>query len=1081
MPHKINLVDKDGNQSEVTLPDYALDSTQQLLLKSMQALVKTNPKAQKAYEDLIGATKKVVTATEEAADQQEKDAKALQNAVQTAADKQVSALKQFRTSFSDRVGRDMRDTFTAGGNILTAAIKTATVGLAAGAGLLYKTFMDTSDAFRQLAQSGLGGAGGSGREAQDAVGNLTRLGMSANEAASMLTSFGRASAVLGKANFSKFVSGIASAGSFAADLGLTLEEAAEFAAEELDMRQRAMAGNMQLGDAQAKSITAAIRETQRLAGIMGVSMKDITADKKQFLDNNANIQNLMSRTAANRREALMSEINSTIGASSALGDQGKKLFQSLVNSAALQIPLMDSNLQAIADTGTAGQQLVGLVNQMNRAMHEQGRLPKEFLLQYQSILSGMDEQTKMQLGYLIADNELARMIQNASVDVEMAKDNLVKAVKGVGDINDPMVTAGANFQNVLNQISGAFTTVRNNVLGQFAGPLNNLVKALTNTGLDLSKLSDADKVEIQNKMLAIEENKKLSDEEKKIQIDALLKEKGIVRQKTFITALYDGLNKIVDSFMKKFFPNLQSAGDQSQGIVDELIKFVDEISTNVSTWISSLEGDTFGEKLKSAAIGMIKIGLGLLMTAIKETAWAVFTSVDGWLAVLAIIGTAAAASMAKSAAIAGIGTLISTIMGRSATTSSSSISSAGNTLALAIRQVAMAVRRAGAGLGVGGPMGPMGGPDGDRGSGRGGKFGRFMRGFGGKASLAGVVAGIGGMYASDALNEAGHTKTATAVDIGTQALGMAGTGAMLGSFFGPVGTAVGAIGGGLIGGGMAAWNAWSQSKEAEQAVADKGQEAIEGIDATGMAAMAMDPEHIKAVGIALKDFNNVSVANIAAGLTAFNPVLTELFAVITKVKTQFVELVNVKLGAFLKIITGLNAQGAILPNTTKYINDLAEKIISIKVEPIFKLATSFNALASALKNFSELTTSTWAGRAFDWLTGKQDTTEDVIKVLNNFASKVDSEKLLKAAEATQAFNTAMQGLLGPVNKDSTVTKADENNATPTSTTSTTPMPQMDKQLEMVNLLNDLKTLFTEQRQLLESIKKNTGDSADNTR
>jgi hypothetical protein len=378
-------------------------------------------------------------------------------------------------------------------------------------------------------------------------------------------------------------------------------------------------------------------------------------------------------------------------------------------------------------------------------------------------------------------------------------------------------------------------------------------------------------------------------------------------------------------------------------------------------------------------------------------------------------------------------------------------------------------------------MGPMGGPDGDRGTSRTGKFGRFMRGMGGKASLAGIVAGVGGMYASDALNEAGHTKTATAVDIGTQALGMAGTGAMLGSFFGPVGTAVGAIGGGLIGGGMAAWQAWSQSKEAEQAVADKGQEAIEGIDATGMAAMAMDPEHIKAVGIALKDFNNVSVANIAAGLTAFNPVLTELFAVITKVKTQFVELVNVKLGAFLKIITELNTQGAILPNTTKYINDLAEKIISIKVEPIFKLATSFNALASALKNFSELTTSTWAGRAFDWLTGKQDTTEDVIKVLNNFASKVDSEKLLKAAEATQAFNTAMQGLLGPVNKDSTVTKADENNTTPTSTTSTTPMPQMDKQLEMVNLLNDLKTLFTEQRQLLESIKKNTGDSADNTR
>jgi hypothetical protein len=231
MPHKISIIDKDGNQSEITLPDFAMDTTQERLIKSVQALGKLNPKTAKAYEDLIKETKNSITATEDASDQQKKDAKELQNTVQNVGDKQVNALRQFRMNFADRVGKDMRDTFTSGGNILTAAIKTATVGLAAGAGLLYKTFMDTSDAFRQLAQSGLGGAGASGTEAQDAVANLTRLGMSANEAASMITSFGRASAVLGKANFSKFISGVANAGSFAADLGLTLEEAAEYAAE----------------------------------------------------------------------------------------------------------------------------------------------------------------------------------------------------------------------------------------------------------------------------------------------------------------------------------------------------------------------------------------------------------------------------------------------------------------------------------------------------------------------------------------------------------------------------------------------------------------------------------------------------------------------------------------------------------------------------------------------------------------------------------------------------------------------------------------------------------------------------------
>ena len=1078
MPHKINLIDKDGNQSEVTLPDYALDSTQQQLLKSMQALVRANPKAQKAYEDLIGATKDAVTAAEDAADQQKKDAKELKNAVNRASDQQVSALKQFRTNFSDRVGRDMRDTFTAGGNILTAAIKTATVGLAAGAGLLYKTFMDTSDAFRQLAQSGLGGAGGTGREAQDAVGNLTRLGMSANEAASLLTSFGRASAVLGKANFSKFVSGIASAGSFAADLGLTLEEAAEFAAEELDMRQRVMAGDLQLGDAQAKSITAAIRETQRLASVMGVSMKDIVADKKQFLDNNANIQNLMAKTAVGRRESLMAEINSTIGASSALGDQAKKLFQSLVNSAALQVPLMDSNLQNIADQGTAGQQLVNLTMQMNRAMYEQGKLPKSFLLQFQSLLSNMDDQTKTQLGYFIGDNEFARTIQNASFDVQAAGKRLVDAVNGVGNINDPMVTAGANFQNVLNQISGAFVTVRNNVLGQFAGPLNNLVKALTNTGLDLSKLSDADKVDFQNKMRAIEDDKTLSDKVRQEKIDALLKEKGLARSRTFIVALYEGLDKIVKSFMDKFFPNLEGAGNQADGIVTEIIKFVDELSTNISTWISELEGKTFGEKLKSAAIGMIKIGLGLLMTAIKETAWAFFTSPAGWGAVLGLIGAAVTMSLIKSAAIAGIGTLINTIMGRSATTAASSVSSAGNTLAAVIRRVAGQIQAAAGGLGAGAAGGAAGGAG--RGRGRGGRFSRIAS----KASVAGLIAGVGGGIAADALDSAGHTKTAAAVDTVANVAGMAGTGAMIGSIIPGVGTAIGAGVGAAAGLGMSLyqnWDTWFGSPEAEQAVADKGQEAIEGMDAEGMAAMAMDPEHIKAVTAALRDFNGVSVSNITAGLTAFNPVLTSLFKVITQVKTQVIEIVNTKLGAFLKTVTSLNAQGALLPTTTKNINDLAEKIVSIKVEPIFKLSTAFNALASALKNFSALTTSTWIGRAFDWLTGKQDTTADVIKVLNNFASQVDSDKLLKAAEATQAFNTAMQGLLGPVNQTTPVTTANNNNSTPTNTSTTTPAPQMDKQTEMVNLLNDLKTLFTEQRRLLESIKKNTGDSADHTR
>lgn len=997
--HTIKIVDKDGNQSEVTLPGFALDMTQERLIKSVQALGKMNPKTAKAYEDLINETKNAVTATEDASDQQKKDAKALQDTVQTVGDKQISALRQFQANFADRVGKDMRDTFTSGGNILTAAIKTATVGLAAGAGLLYKTFMDTSEAFRSLAQAGLGGAGASGTEAQDAVANLTRLGMSASEAAGLITSFGQASTMLGKANFSKFVSGVANAGSFASDLGLTLEEAAEYAAEEIDIRQRALIGRVQLDGQQSQSVMDAIRQTQLLAGIMGKSMKDINQDKKEFVDNNANIASVLNSMPQQYRAAFMEQMTVFGGASAQLGDNAGKLLQSVVNASMLAVPIQDANLQQLAALGPAGMALVDLANQTNKTIRSGNQFTAEeqqaVIKRFSSIVSNMNESEQQILNTLFGSgNAAAGNFLNASVDIAKYGENVLKSYNKQAAALDPMVTAAANLQNALNRISGVFTTVRNQVLGQFAGPLNKVLDQFSMSGKQLAEHNEA-------RRNAIKNNKTLNDDEKKLQLAALEK---TMRTKTLTETLSKGLEDIAASFMKKFFPNLNSAGDGVSSFVDIVVIKVEEFLTGIKDFIDNLKGDTFGEKLKSAASGMIRIGIGLLWEGIKLTAVTFFTSAAGWATLLSLMGVALTASLIKSAAIAGIGALISKMTGRSATSAASAVSSAGNTLAAVIRRVAGQIAAAGGMGGMGGPGGGGGGA-----GGRGGKFGRFVRGIGGKASVAGVVAGVGGMYASDALNEAGHTKTATAVDIGTQALGMAGTGALLGSFGGPGGALIGGIAGGLIGGGMAAWNAWSESKEAEEAVAEKGKESIEGIDATGMAAMAMDPAHITAVGAALKDFNSVSVTNIAAGLTEFNPKLEQLFNVVHSVKTAFVDNVNIRLQRLLTIITGLNVEGLKLPITTQYLGELAEKITSMPIDKINKLSTAFSALTLALRGFVSLTSSNFFTRAFDAFTGKQDDTESIIKVLNNFADKVDSEKLLKAAQATMAFNAGLSG------------------------------------------------------------------------
>jgi hypothetical protein len=983
--YTVEIVDSDGNSSRLVLPGFALDSTQEKLIKSVQALGKMNPKQAEAYEKLLEATNDAAKAGKSASEKQTEE---LEKVLNVTSDKQVKALKTFRENFADRVGKDMRDTFVSGGNILTAAIKTATVGLAAGAGLLYKTFMDTSDAFRGLAQSGLGGAGASGTEAQDAVAELTRLGMSAGEAASLITSFGQASAMLGKANFAKFISGIANAGSFAANLGLTLEEAAEFAAEEVSIRQRGLAQDFQLTAMNRQTVEESIKQTQRFSSVMGRSMKDINDSKKDFFQDNANIDALMMRFSGARGERLNAELNLMIGAAAAIPGAYESLTKGLLNAAAAPIPILDPFLQSIADLGP----LVGNLYQNTLDISQQiqtGQLDGEGAIKaINRSLLAIDNATVTALQYdAQSGNAAAAMVISARTAAAKSAADQEKAFKKAAVANDAMVTAGVNFQNQLNRISGAFTTVRNNILGQFAEPLTNMLDQFALSGDDLKEHNKQRRAEIDKELKA-----------GKIKPEEAQARKAALRQKSVTETLSDGLARIADSFMKKFFPSINAAGDGVGTFVDMVVTKANEIMTGIETFINSLEGDTFGAKIYDA----LGKGLSFLFSAGLSIAWSFAKGViaEHWGKILTYVLFLMGAAVAKTFVLSAVSAFAAKQITGAGRTSASAVSSAGNTLAAVIRRVAGQIAAAG-GVSV-----PGGAPAGGGGNKRGGRLSRLA----GKASVVGLVAGMGGMIASDALNEAGHTKTAAAVDTGANVLGMAGTGAMIGSVIPGVGTAIGAGVGAAAGLALSAYQQnWFGSDEAQEAIAEKGQEAIAGIDATGMAAMAMDPAHIKAVGAALKDFNNVSVANIAAGLTEFNPALQAMFTTIQSIRVAFVDNVNTRLNRLLEILTGLNTEGLKLPTTSEHLTDLAATITAMPIDNIVKLGNAMAILTDALDKFTSLTTSNRFGRAWDSFAGTQDTTEDVITILNNFADKVDSEKLLKAAQATMAFNAGMSG------------------------------------------------------------------------
>jgi len=989
--YNVEIVDSDGNSSRLVLPGFALDSTQEKLIKSVQALGKMNPKQAEAYEKLLAATTDAAKAGKSASEKQTEE---LEKVLNVSADKQVKALKSFRGEFADRMGKDMRDTFVSGGNILTAAIKTATVGLAAGAGLLYKTFMDTSDAFRSLAQSGLGGAGASGTEAQDAVAELTRLGMSAGEAAGLLTSFGQASAMLGKANFAKFISGIANAGSFAANLGLTLEEAAEFAAEEVSIRQRGLAQDFQLTATNRQTVEESIRQTQRFSSVMGRSMKDINDSKKDFFQDNANIDALMMRFSGARGERLNAELNLMIGAAAAIPGAYESLTKGLINAAAAPLPIMDPFLQSIADLGP----LVGSLYSDTLAIGQEiqsGQVDgEEAIKRINRSLLAIDNATVTALQYEAqSGNAAAAMVISARTAASKSAADQQQAFKKAAVANDAMVTAGVNFQNQLNRLSGAFTTVRNNVLGQFAEPLTKMLDQFALSGDDLKKHN-------KQREAAIKADKNLSEDEKAQRIAAL-------RQKSVTDTLYDGLTKIADSFMRKFFPTINQAGDSVGQFIDMLVVNIDKFLTDISEFIDDLKGDTFGEKLADAAKKLFAKALPGIIHVLTETAKAAASALFSSPAVidalaLGIIGLFAA-STAKSALAAGVTSLLRWVMTGSALP------------AIAAPAATAATTAAGAATGGGLLAATTGAYAASRAGGSGmlSSGAQALKaipgsGLAGRALTAAGGIGAAAMVGKDAYDVGKAYLTGEEMkgeDIGGVVGGVVG--GAIGLLGGPVGVAIGASLGNMAGNWIGGFFDDDEAEAGSTEVAAATKEQL--LQQEGLAAMAMDPEHIRAVSAALTEFNKTSVANISKGLATFNPALQAMFTTIQGIRVAFVDNVNNRFQKLLTIITGLNVEGLKLPITTQYLGELAEKITSMPIDKIEKLATTFSALTLALRDFANLTSSNFFTRAFDAFTGKQDDTENIIKVLNNFADKVDSEKLLKAAQATMAFNAGMAG------------------------------------------------------------------------
>jgi len=1010
----------DGNIAKI--PDFALESTQSKMHDLISALVKSNTKAQAALDKInknaVDALSKDEKVAEEALKEQQRQTKLLQD--------QLKDNQSFRSTFSSRIESDMTKMFVGTGNVLTGLAKGALVATTALGGFLVKSFMDAGNSLRQLTTVGLGSTGAYEGTLVDSIASFTQLGMSIDQAAQTLTRFSANATILGRANFSRFVTGMAQSASLSSELGMNFEEAIDAIGDEIDIRRLGSTQRLNLDVAERASIEERIRQTFALSAVTGKSIREISQSSKDFFQNNARVAGLLASLPAQAAEQVRNSIDFGVRVGASVGDQFSEVMDQVFNASAAPIIQATDEFQAISGIGVGAQLLTRQMLELQQGMAS-GTLTQEQARQ-QSVrfaenLMNLDAASMNQLRLMSEQSgpsaEFAKQLLLSAQQIRAGGRELIDRMKAEAVQSDATIQAVTGAQNAFNRFKGVFSTVFFRSIVGLTGPMNAFVDEVQKTGGVLDKLSE-------------------------------------------------GVNRIFNAVMLAFGADIHAAGDQAANMATSMQKlgtWIEETSTKIATWIGTLEGDTIGEKL----IDALGDGLAFMFAAGVDIMWEATKTIitDYWKEALMLIGGLVALSLAKSAIGAGSSWLTSKMFGDTAG------STVGTGASAAGKGIGSGAQAAGKGVGKGIEY---------VGKGIGAGLGGFIKGIGNALAalgpkslliLAGATAiggsitliGAGIAAATWLLGKAmptlaeglksfeqldGDKLQSAGLGMAAVAGGMAAFG--LGSAVAGLGALVGAVTEGLAklfgaedpmdklarfaeydidaekvknnATALALFGAASASAGAGAAVSGLGN--LFGSIASGLSSLfgGEDPME-KLQRFASYDIDLVRVTNNANALAAFANSLSTIQESLSDLETgstanlrNFINASqNFKTEGFDRLTASMHefsAAAATFILRANAIPDAGEKIAevvnSMSVLPYMSLRHLGDAmvvLANGLKDFANVTSQS----LFDQMVSAfaNDTTSDFIESLNMFANEVDSDKLMKTAEAVIAMNAARAG------------------------------------------------------------------------
>jgi hypothetical protein len=633
----------DGMEREITLPNYALESTQEKVLKALTLQGARDKGNIKALEDLVtGANKKA------------KDDKKAQTEADVDRNNQLDALKSINKNIKETGGTGSnlnkfgtavkftaKEVFNFGATVL-GGVSTAITSLFVQANSLGTEFGKL-----QMTGTGLDTAGMS---ALNLSTSLNALGFTTDQALSVMAEYAGVVQTVGRQAFIDVNKQFLQLTGSGTKLGLTLNQAADVLAEDLELRK--MLGMIQdiSTNKQAKLSAQLFAQQLQATTILGKSIDDIRGAAKAALDGNETVQlSILAATAGMDSDAAA---NFTNGLQKAAGDMAavgvdQNIINSVIESALAPVAFMGEggaslNKALTALDAAAGSSLRAQVQAANAAkqrgdMDEFNRIMNNFDDEMMKAASNLDENDLKQL--LIQLPALG----GASKDLALSLGQLRLASKNAANAQNASISAltksATAFDNAQNQISSSFNMAMNNVSGALGAPMEALALAFSDEVVMRNKLGELVNKQGDALVYSAEQIKEMGltgveagDAIK--DMSHLTKEQQDKLQKTngIFGTFRNAMDKINEAFRKLFNPiedGSNSIGNLANIIANKVNPYIEKFGEYVAEFIGSITAEDIEATIDGVVLALTGLWEGLkLVGSVVKSVVGMFVDVD---------------------------------------------------------------------------------------------------------------------------------------------------------------------------------------------------------------------------------------------------------------------------------------------------------------------------------------------------------------------------------------------------------------------------------------------------------------------